>query len=102
MGFVPPIFTGMFLSSRRLIAYYESEAFAQDHRSLMQRDPAKAMAQRRTIIDKLNENMAVLGSQPTPADLAARAQFVAGTMPMEEMLAFLRQYTASIGRRWSA
>jgi hypothetical protein len=85
---------------QRLIAYYQSPAFAADHAILMERRPLAALQQRQTIIANLNANFATEGIAPTAAQLADQERFVDGTLSMPDMLEHIEQYVASIALRW--
>lgn len=87
-------------STRRLVAYYQSPAFANDHSRLERHDPVSAEQQRYTIIKNLNKNLATKGITPTPTELAVQARFIAGEMPLAQMLEQIELYVASIGLRW--
>jgi hypothetical protein len=88
------------ISSRRLIAYYRSPAFAKDHAYLDRYDPLAAEQQRHAIIDNLIENLATEGIIPTRTELAVHARFIAGEMPLAQMLEQVELYIASIELRW--
>ena len=85
---------------RRLIAYYRSSAFAEDHAYLDRYDPLAAEQQRHAIIDSLNVNFATEGITPTRTELAVQAQFIAGEIPLAQMLEQVELYVASIELRW--
>lgn len=85
---------------RRLIAYYRSPDFAEDHACLDRDDPLAAEQQRREIIANLNDNLATEGIVPTPTELAVQARFIAGEMPLAHMLEQVELYVASIQLRW--
>jgi hypothetical protein len=85
---------------RRLVAYYQSPAFAEDHANLIRRDPLAAAQQRRVIIDNLNKNLAMEGIIPTRTEVAVQAQFIAGDMSLAQMLQQVELYVASIELRW--
>jgi hypothetical protein len=88
------------LPVRRLIAYYQSPAFAEDHAYLDRYDPLAAQQQRYAIIGNLNDNLATEGITPTPTELAVQARFIAGEMPLWQMLEQIELYVASISLRW--
>lgn len=94
-------FRSMPVPVRRLIAYYRSPAFAEDHAYLDRYDPLAAEHQRHSIIDHLNENLATEGIIPTRTELAVQARFIAGEMPLAQMLEQVELYIASIELRWS-
>ena len=85
---------------RRLIAYYRSPAFAEDHAYLDRYDPLAAEQRRHSIIHHLNENLATEGIIPTRTELAVQARFIAGEMPLAQMLEQVELYVASIELRW--
>jgi len=93
-------FRSMPVPVRRLIAYYRSPAFAEDHAYLDRYDPLAAEQQRHSIIDHLNENLATEGIIPTRTELAVQARFIAGEMPLAQMLEQVELYVASIELRW--
>lgn len=88
------------ISVRRLIAYYRSPAFAEDHAYLDRYDPLAAEQQRHAIIGNLDENLATEGIIPTEAELSVQARFIAGEMPLAQMLEQVELYVASIDLRW--
>jgi hypothetical protein len=88
------------IRTRRLVAYYQSPAFAEDHVRLNRYDPSAAKQQRQAIIDNLNNNLAAEGITSTRTELAVHAQFIAGEMPLSQMLAQVELYVASIELRW--
>lgn len=85
---------------RRLIAYYQSAAFAEDHAYLTRRDPLAAEQQRHAIIGSYLDNLDALGITPTPSQLAVQDLFVAGELPLEQMLEQIELYAVSIAIRW--
>lgn len=85
---------------RRLIAYYRSPSFAEDHAYLIRRDPLAAEQQRYAIIGSLLDNLEALGITPTPIQLEVQAKFIAGDMPLAQMLEHVELYVASIALRW--
>jgi hypothetical protein len=90
----------MLIPVRRLIAYYRSPAFAEDHAYLDRYDPLAAEQQRHAIIDNLNENLATEGITPTRTELSVQTRFIAGEMPLVQMLEQVELYVASIELRW--
>ena len=85
---------------RRLIAYYRSPDFAEDHAYLDRYDPLAAEQQRHAIIDNLNENFATEGIVPTHTELSVQELFITGKMPLAQMLEQVELYVASIELRW--
>lgn len=85
---------------RRLIAYYRSPGFAEDHADLTRRDPLAAEQQRYAIIGSFLDNLEALEITPTPTQLEVQARFIAGVLPLEQMLEHIKLYVASIALRW--
>lgn len=85
----------------RLIAYYRSDEFIEDHKRLEQRDPLAATQQRHTIIGQLNKNLSQLGVELSSAELGIQKRFISGDLPLPEMLKQIEQYASSISLRWS-
>jgi glutamine synthetase adenylyltransferase len=81
-------------------AYYSGDEFLIDYPNLLQRSPDKAAQLLRSIIANLNENLAALGIVQTRTDLAVQAEFLAGTLPLHQMLDHLSLYAESILLRW--
>lgn len=86
---------------RRLIAYYQSPSFAEDHAYLDRYDPLAAQQQRYAIIGNLNDNLATEGITPTRTELAVQEQFIAGELSLSQMLDQIELYVASISLRWA-
>lgn len=85
---------------RRLIDYYQSPSFAEDHAYLIRRDPLAAEQHRHAIIDSLLDNLAALGITATSVQLEVQAKFIAGDMSLDQMLEHIELYVASIALRW--
>lgn len=83
-----------------LLAYYLSDEFVQDYPNFLRRDPAAASLQRQLIITQLETNAAALGVTLTPEDLRVHAAFAAGSMPLADMLDYLKVYASTISMRW--
>lgn len=88
------------MAAHRLIEYYLSAAFADDHSALIALDPAEAEQQRRLLNEQLNENLTALGIEPCRTELETQALFVSGEMPMWQMLEHVQFYGMSIMLRW--
>ncbi len=83
-----------------MIAYYQSPSFAEDHAQLTRRDPLAAEQQRHAIIGSYLDNLDALGVTPTLSHLAVQALFIAGELPLKQMLDLIELYAVSIATRW--
>ena len=83
-----------------LLAYYLSDEFVQDNPNFLRRDPAAAALQRQLIITQLETNSVALGVTLTEEDRAVHAAFAAGSMPLADMLDYLKVYASTISMRW--
>ena len=86
--------------NHRLATYFSSDSFATDFQNLEKHNPAEAAKQLHKIIDSLNGNLAAIGITPTCIELEVQAEFVAGRLPLLQMLDYCRTYAESITLRW--
>jgi len=84
--------------TRGLLAQMETPEFSEKVRQIIEADRQEEIAFRRSLVDDFNLQLQATGQVPDAATLERQAQFVALTMPPDDVHRFSAEYADRLGR----